>query len=139
MGAGKIIDATHIVCIIGDLNMELDAETISTVSPVLFGISFYLFLRTLLEDLPLASSMSQRLAGAVTIVFMVFSMHWAINLKHSSEKQIEESLECRKLGGEFKSIQHDEIRACWKKYFSCGPDENKPGYTACAQNFKRIN
>ena len=50
------------------------------------------------------------------------------------------SFECEKAGGKYSWVDSSrEGKACMKEYTSCGPDENKPGFTACEQKFKRID
>lgn len=46
--------------------------------------------------------------------------------------------ECNAAGGKLERLS-GEGYVCQKEYTSCGPDENKSGFTVCEQKFKRID
>lgn len=73
----------------------------------------------------------------VVMFYSFFAMAIGFTIP-SLAKSDERKRECAAIGGEWSYIGENEGYGCQKEYTSCGPDENKPGFTICETKFKRV-
>ena len=91
-------------------------------SGFLFGIIKYKYFSEEIFSVAIASLI---LAGAIFYV-------------PSFPKNEAKQRACTAVGAEWKYLGDQEGYGCRKEYQSCGPDENKPGFTICEKKFKRV-
>lgn len=72
--------------------------------------------------------------GMVCIIMAPFLIYYQEGAENRKMKN-----ECSISGGEWAYLGEKEGYGCRKEYESCGPDENRPGFTICEKKFKRID
>lgn len=132
--------AAVMVCVIGGVigyfglpQSISDLVTVSGwMSAVLGAVSITIFFFVICKyEYPALELGTMGLVFIIMAPFLIYYQEGAENRKMKNE--------CSVAGGEWIYLGEKEGTVCRKEYESCGPDENRPGFTICEKKFKRIN